>query len=84
MRVRSETLGATRWRCLSCTSNGGTRTSRAWKRERSGGSSGLPTYLGTGRPSAMTRKRSLTRTSFHASNSLWRHVAPSGDDYKAR
>lgn len=43
--------------------------SLAWKRDRRGGSSGLPLYLGTGRPRAMTQKSSLTRTIFQLSSS---------------
>lgn len=43
--------------------------SLAWKRERSGGSRGLPLYLGTGSPRAMTRKSSLTRMIFQLSSS---------------
>lgn len=51
------------------TLNGRKWTSLAWKRERRGGSSGFPLYLGTGRPRAMTRKSSLTRTIFQLSSS---------------
>lgn len=51
--------------------------SRAWKRDRSGGSSGFPVYLGTGSPRAITRKSSLTRTIFQESSSSlvcsWKH-----------
>mmetsp|Transcript_34231 Transcript_34231/g.54817 ORF Transcript_34231/g.54817 Transcript_34231/m.54817 type:complete len:296 (+) Transcript_34231:4051-4938(+) len=37
-------------------------TANAWKRERNGGSIGFPSYSGTGKPSATTRKSSLTLT----------------------
>lgn len=43
--------------------------SLAWKRERRGGSRGLPLNFGTGSPRAITRKSSLTRTIFQLSNS---------------
>ena len=38
-------------------------TSRAWNRDRSGGSKGWPGNCGTGRPRAITRNRGSTRTS---------------------
>ena len=42
---------------------GGAGTTRAWKRERSGGSIGVPGKRGTGSPSATTMKSGETRSS---------------------
>uniref|UniRef100_A0A1B0GMB2 Mos1 transposase HTH domain-containing protein n=1 Tax=Phlebotomus papatasi TaxID=29031 RepID=A0A1B0GMB2_PHLPP len=44
-------------------------TSRAWKRDLSGGSNGAPRYFGTGNPRAITRKSSDTLTRPHRVNS---------------
>uniref|UniRef100_A0A8W7PU05 Uncharacterized protein n=1 Tax=Anopheles coluzzii TaxID=1518534 RepID=A0A8W7PU05_ANOCL len=53
---------------VSTSTYGSSAMSRAWKRDRSGGSSGEPRYRGTGRPRAITRNFSDTRTSPHWSS----------------
>jgi len=56
---------------VTLTLNAWLLTSLAWNRDRNGGSKGFPRYRGTGIPSAITLKSSLTRTRRHRSISSW-------------